>query len=51
MYTDGLKYPLRDADLRIGETLGVSNELLHGRGRVRVRSGRVVMIHTRRAEA
>lgn len=51
IYTDGLKYPLRDADLRIGETLGVSNELLHGRGRVRVRSGRVVMIHTRRADA
>lgn len=50
IYTDGLKYPLCDADLRMGETLAVSNELLDGRGRIRVRSGHVVMIHTRRAD-
>ncbi|MDI7246370.1 MAG: thiamine diphosphokinase [Bacillota bacterium] len=48
VHTEGLKYELRGGELRIGETLGVSNELTGSLGRVRVKEGLVVVIHTRR---
>ncbi len=47
--TEGLKYPLRGADLGLGETLGVSNELTGQRARVKVEAGQLIAIHTARA--
>ncbi len=48
IHTEGLRYELRDGELRIGETLGVSNELLDTRGHVRVGSGHVILVQTQR---
>jgi thiamine pyrophosphokinase len=47
--TEGLRYPLRDEPLLIGPSRGLSNELTGRRGRVSLRSGRVLVIHTRRS--
>ncbi|MGE5573398.1 MAG: thiamine diphosphokinase [Bacteroidota bacterium] len=49
VHTEGLKYELRGGELRIGETLGISNELTGSLGRVRVKEGLVILIHTRRS--
>jgi thiamine pyrophosphokinase len=48
--TAGLAYPLSDATLRQGPTLGLSNELTSERATVRVERGRLAVIHTRRQE-
>jgi thiamine pyrophosphokinase len=56
--TDGLLYPLRDEDLPVGSTRGVSNELAAPEASVRLRSGVLVAVqpgmagtHWRRAIA
>jgi thiamine pyrophosphokinase len=56
--TDGLLYPLRDEDLAVGSTRGVSNELAAPQASVRLRSGVLVAVqpgmagtHWRRATA
>ncbi len=46
--TAGLRFPLRDEALRPGPARGLSNELLAAIGRVRVRRGRLLIIHTTR---
>jgi thiamine pyrophosphokinase len=48
--TGGLAYPLTDATLRQGPTLGLSNELTSDHASVRVEHGRLAVIHTRRQE-
>jgi thiamine pyrophosphokinase len=48
--TDGMRYPLADATLTQGATRGLSNELLDLVGAVRIREGRLAVIHTRRDE-
>ena len=47
--TEGLRYPLRDEPLPMGPSRGLSNELLGPAASVRCRSGRLLVIHTRRA--
>jgi thiamine pyrophosphokinase len=42
--TDGLLYPLRDEDLAVGSTRGVSNELTTPAASVRLRSGVLVAV-------
>jgi thiamine pyrophosphokinase len=42
---EGFAYPLEDARLEIGDTLGFHNELLDPRGRVSVREGALLVIH------
>ena len=42
--TDGLRWPLVDADLPVGTTRGVSNELLGSQGRLTVSSGALLAI-------
>ncbi|HET6836171.1 MAG TPA: thiamine diphosphokinase [Acidimicrobiales bacterium] len=42
--TDGLLYPLRDEDLAVGSTRGVSNELTTPEASVRLRSGVLVAV-------
>jgi thiamine pyrophosphokinase len=42
--TDGLLYPLRDEDLPLGSTRGVSNELAAPEASVRLRSGVLVAV-------
>jgi thiamine pyrophosphokinase len=42
--TDGLLYPLRDEDLAVGSTRGVSNELAAPQASVRLRSGVLVAV-------
>lgn len=42
--TDGLLYPLRDEDLPVGSTRGVSNELVAAEASVRLRSGVLVAV-------
>jgi thiamine pyrophosphokinase len=45
----GCAYPLDQATLRQGSTLGLSNELLSSRAIVAVQRGRLAVIHTRKA--
>jgi thiamine pyrophosphokinase len=42
---EGLSYPLEDARLEIGDTLGVHNELVDRVGRVSVEEGALLVIH------
>lgn len=42
---EGFEYPLRDATLEAGDTLGFHNELLGGEGAVCVREGVLLVIH------
>jgi thiamine pyrophosphokinase len=43
---EGFQYPLREATLRIGQSLGVSNVLLAEEGTVRVREGWLLVIQS-----
>jgi thiamine pyrophosphokinase len=42
---EGFSYPLEDARLEIGDTLGFHNELVGGAGRVSVEEGSLLIIH------
>jgi thiamine pyrophosphokinase len=42
---EGFDYPLEDARLEIGDTLGFHNELIDGAGRVSVERGALLVIH------
>jgi thiamine pyrophosphokinase len=42
--TEALRYPLRDEDLPVGTTRGVSNELTHPTARVSIRGGVVLAV-------
>jgi thiamine pyrophosphokinase len=42
---EGFSYPLEDARLEIGDTLGFHNELAGGAGRVSVEEGALLVIH------
>ena len=42
---DGFAYPLEDARLEVGDTLGFHNELIGEEGRVSVRGGALLVIH------
>ena len=42
---DGFGYPLENARLEIGDTLGFHNELVGGAGRVSVERGALLVIH------
>ena len=42
---DGFAYPLEDARLEVGDTLGFHNELVGEEGRVSVREGALLVIH------
>ncbi len=48
--TGGLRYPLSDDTLWLGQTRGLSNELDAPEATVSTRSGRLAVVHTRRAE-
>jgi thiamine pyrophosphokinase len=42
---EGFSYPLENARLEIGDTLGFHNELVDGAGRVSVGGGTLLVIH------
>jgi thiamine pyrophosphokinase len=42
---EGFAYPLADARLEIGDTLGFHNELIGKTARMSVRSGALLVIH------
>ena len=42
---EGFSYPLQDARLEVGDTLGFHNELVGGTGRVSVGGGTLLVIH------
>jgi thiamine pyrophosphokinase len=44
---EGFRYPLRNATLRLGESLGISNRLVSPTGKVSCRSGRLLVIGSR----
>ena len=46
--TDGLRYPLRGERLAVGESRGLSNELIAPNASVRLSQGQVLVVHTRR---
>lgn len=48
--TDGLRYPLSDDTLWLGQTRGLSNELVRSAASVSTRSGRLAVLHTRLSE-
>ncbi|MBW7477588.1 thiamine diphosphokinase [Paenibacillus oenotherae] len=43
----GFQYPLTDASLEIGQSLGISNVLLHDRGTISIRDGLLLVIESR----
>lgn len=43
----GFQYPLHDATLEIGQSLGISNKLLGDRGTIEVRDGLLLVIESR----
>jgi thiamine pyrophosphokinase len=45
----GLEYPLSDAVLRFGSTIGVSNVLVEPQAAISVRHGSLLVIHTRKS--
>jgi thiamine pyrophosphokinase len=45
---EGFGYPLEDARLEVGDTLGFHNELIGGEGRVHVGGGALLVIHERK---
>jgi thiamine pyrophosphokinase len=45
---EGFGYPLEDARLEVGDTLGFHNELVGGAGRVGVGGGALLVIHERK---
>lgn len=42
---EGMEYPLRDATLEPGDTLGFHNELIGGEAKVSVESGALLVVH------
>ncbi|XID94449.1 thiamine diphosphokinase [Paenibacillaceae bacterium WGS1546] len=44
---EGFRYPLRDATLKLGWSLGISNELAAESGRISVRNGLLLVIRSR----
>ncbi len=49
--TSGLAYELHDEELRQGPARGLSNELIGARATISTTSGRLLVVHTSRAEA
>jgi thiamine pyrophosphokinase len=47
---EGCEYPLHDAALPMGATLGISNVFTHPTAKITVRQGLVLALHTRREE-
>ncbi len=47
IFTEGLRYPLRDEPLLTGPARGISNVMTDSLARVRLRSGALLVIHTR----
>ncbi|MNJ71295.1 Thiamine pyrophosphokinase [compost metagenome] len=47
IYLDGFMYPLEDATLKIGQSLGISNRLLDTEGTVRIESGFLLIIQSK----
>lgn len=43
----GFRYPLRDATLEIGQSLGISNVLAEAEGTIRIREGLLLVIESR----
>ncbi len=43
--TRGLRWPLRDAELRMGPSLGLSNEMTAGEARIDLALGRLLCVH------
>lgn len=43
---DGFKYPLNNATIRMGQSLGVSNELAGAEGSIRIESGLLLIIQS-----
>jgi len=41
------RYPLEEASLRIGQSLGISNELTGSEGHIRIRTGLLLVIQSR----
>jgi thiamine pyrophosphokinase len=43
--TQGLRWPLHDAELRFGSTLGISNEVVGTTVRIQSRTGQLLVVH------
>ena len=46
-YHDGLRWPLRDFTLPFGSTRGISNEMIGNRAHISLRSGILLVVHTK----
>ncbi|MNI82713.1 Thiamine pyrophosphokinase [compost metagenome] len=44
---EGFMYPLEDATLKIGQSLGISNRLVASEGKVRIESGFLLIIQSK----
>lgn len=47
IYLEGFQYPLENATLRLGQSLGVSNKLAGGNGTVRIEGGLLLIIQSK----
>lgn len=45
VHVDGVRWPLDDAELPLGPSLSISNRMIAARARIRVRRGRVLVVH------
>jgi len=48
IYLSGLKYPLNNATVEIGKTVGISNEFISEKATVKVKKGMVIAVRTKR---
>ncbi len=44
---EGFRYPLQDAELTFGESLGISNELIEHWGSIELKSGKLLVIQSK----
>jgi thiamine pyrophosphokinase len=43
--TQGLRWPLKDAELTLGNTISVSNEMLEKSARIEIGIGKLLLVH------
>ena len=45
VFTDGLRWPLKNAKLTFGNTISVSNEMIKDSARIQIGSGKLLLVH------
>lgn len=51
IYLDGFRYPLNNATIKLGETIGISNEILEDTAAITLSSGKLLLIFSKDSES